>query len=246
MARPTKTGLDYFPLDVDLSDEVEAVESVHGNDGFTVIIKTWQALYKTDSGDLDCSGVLRRKTLAKRANISEELWNNIIGTCVEAGLFDREQWEKHKIITSSGVRKRIGKVMQEREDGRNRMKNRKKNNNTPNNKGKTPEELPKNTGSESETKVKVKDVIVYLNSALNSKYKSGTSKTSSAINARIAEGHTLEDFKTVIDRKSTQWIGTDMAKYLRPETLFGTKFEGYLNELASEEKKSNGTDYGYM
>jgi hypothetical protein len=49
------------------------------------------------------------------------------------------------------------------------------------------------------------------------------------VRARVRDGFTLEDFKAVIDAKVSQW-GDDekMAEYLRPETLFGTKFEGYL------------------
>lgn len=51
------------------------------------------------------------------------------------------------------------------------------------------------------------------------------------IQARINEGnYTLEDFKKVIDIKYSQWNNTEMKKYLRPVTLFGTKFEAYLNE----------------
>ena len=41
---------------------------------------------------------------------------------------------------------------------------------------------------------------------------------------------TVEDFKTVIDKKSLEWMGTEREKYLRPQTLFGTKFESYLNQ----------------
>ena len=41
---------------------------------------------------------------------------------------------------------------------------------------------------------------------------------------------TVEDFKKVIDSKSKEWLNTDFEKYLRPATLFGTKFENYLNE----------------
>ena len=115
MARPTKTGMDYFPLDVALSDEVEAVEAVHENDGFAVIIKTWQAMYKTEDGRLDCSSVLWRKTLAKKSNLTEEKWLEIIATCVEVGLFDRESWENDMMLVSSGVRKRIQKVAEERQ-----------------------------------------------------------------------------------------------------------------------------------
>ena len=147
MARPTKTGMDYFPLDCTLSDEVEAVEAVHGNDGFAVIIKVWQALYQTENGELDCSGVLRRKTLAKRANISEERWMEVIGTCVEAGLFLKDEWENDRILISTGVKKRMAKVMQEREAGRKRAEKRWSKSSSAKN---TPGNHRKKHGSESE------------------------------------------------------------------------------------------------
>lgn len=44
------------------------------------------------------------------------------------------------------------------------------------------------------------------------------------------EGFSVEDFKTVIDKKYNDWKGTEWEKYLRPETLFGAKFESYLNQ----------------
>lgn len=72
-------------------------------------------------------------------------------------------------------------------------------------------------------------IVSYLNEKAGTSYKATTAKTKSAINARLAEGFTVDDFRTVIDKKCAEWIGTDMEKYLRPETLFGTKFEGYLN-----------------
>ena len=75
-----------------------------------------------------------------------------------------------------------------------------------------------------------KEIIEYLNQRIGSNYKPNASKTKTAIHARVQEGYTLEDFKIVIDKKVNEWYGTDMAKYLRPETLFGTKFEGYLNQ----------------
>ena len=54
------------------------------------------------------------------------------------------------------------------------------------------------------------------------------------INARINEGYNITDFNAVIDNKVNDWANTDMEKFLRPETLFGTKFEGYLNESAKK------------
>ena len=42
----------------------------------------------------------------------------------------------------------------------------------------------------------------------------------------------------------SKWGGTDMAQYLRPETLFGNKFEGYLNiQVISTGKQANKTIY---
>jgi predicted phage replisome organizer/uncharacterized phage protein (TIGR02220 family) len=74
------------------------------------------------------------------------------------------------------------------------------------------------------------NIISFLNSTTGSKYKASTDKTRRLIAARLAEGVTIDDFKAVITKKAKEWQGTDMAQYLRPETLFGTKFEGYLNQ----------------
>ena len=77
-----------------------------------------------------------------------------------------------------------------------------------------------------------KEVLEYLNSVLGTQYKPTTQKHRVLIRARMREGFTVEDFKTVIDKKAKAWMHDErMQKYLRPETLFGTKFEGYLNEL---------------
>ncbi|MGE6516664.1 phage replisome organizer N-terminal domain-containing protein [Lysinibacillus sphaericus] len=76
-----------------------------------------------------------------------------------------------------------------------------------------------------------KEIIDYLNQKANKKYKHTSQKTQTLIKARFKEKFTLEDFKTVIDTKTAQWLADPkMSVYLRPETLFGTKFEGYLNE----------------
>jgi len=81
---------------------------------------------------------------------------------------------------------------------------------------------------------KNKDLIIliinYLNQKLKTKYRSSSNKTQSFINARLKEGFTVDDFEIVIDKKYDEWFGSDMAKYLRPETLFGSKFESYLNQ----------------
>lgn len=71
--------------------------------------------------------------------------------------------------------------------------------------------------------------VKYLNLRNGTKYRSSSKKTQACVRARVREGFTVADFKAVIDFKVDQW-GADekMSEYLRPETLFGPKFEGYL------------------
>lgn len=85
-------------------------------------------------------------------------------------------------------------------------------------------------------KTYIVEILDYLNLKINSNYRSTTQKTKMLIESRLKEGFVLEDFKTVIDKKVDEWLNTDMAKYLRPETLFGTKFESYLNQVSKKNK----------
>lgn len=82
----------------------------------------------------------------------------------------------------------------------------------------------------------VKNIISYLNTVCNTNYKHTTQKTRKCISARLNEGFTEQDFYVVIDKKSKEWMETDMEMYLRPDTLFGTKFEGYLNQRIIKSK----------
>lgn len=89
------------------------------------------------------------------------------------------------------------------------------------------------------------EVISHLNTALGFEgaqgFKATTKNTQSFIRARLKEGFTIEDFKTVIDKKSRQWLNNpEMRKFLRPATLFCAKhFESYLIEIETIEKSKN-------
>jgi len=76
------------------------------------------------------------------------------------------------------------------------------------------------------------DIVRHLNEVTGQHYKANSAKTIELINARLKEGFTVEDFKKVISKKHKNWKTTEFEKFLRPMTLFGTKFEGYLNEKA--------------
>lgn len=82
------------------------------------------------------------------------------------------------------------------------------------------------------------EIISHLNHKANTLYRPSAKLNQKYIDARLAEGYTVDNFITVIDKKSAEWIGTDMEKYLRPETLFGNKFEGYLNQIVKPHKQT--------
>ena len=84
-----------------------------------------------------------------------------------------------------------------------------------------------------------KTIINYLNEKAGTKYKYTTQKTQDIIKTRLNDGFSVEDFKVVIDNKVPGWLKDDkMSKYIRPETLFSNKFEGYLNEKHKPIQKS--------
>lgn len=90
---------------------------------------------------------------------------------------------------------------------------------------------------------KVRFPIAYLNQVTEKNFQF-VEKNTKLISSRLLEGYELEDFKTVVDIKFDEWKGTEMAKYIRPETLFGTKFDGYLNQVPVNQTNKNFVDDG--
>lgn len=91
--------------------------------------------------------------------------------------------------------------------------------------------------SENLDEISYQNIIEYLNFKADTNYKISSKKTRDLIRARISEGFTVEDFKKVIDNKCEEWLNNNKMKvYLRPETLFGDKFESYLNQNISNKK----------
>lgn len=80
------------------------------------------------------------------------------------------------------------------------------------------------------------EIVDHLNQRAGTHYKSTTANTRKLIKARLKEGFTVDEIKLVIDKKCAEWLNNpSMREYLRPETLFGNKFEGYLNANATPQ-----------
>jgi uncharacterized phage protein (TIGR02220 family) len=85
------------------------------------------------------------------------------------------------------------------------------------------------------------EILDFLNARTRSGYKPVASNLDK-IEARLKEGSSVEEMKQVIARKSSEWLGTTMEKYLRPETLFNaTKYNQYAGQLGKPLVR-HGTD----
>lgn len=99
------------------------------------------------------------------------------------------------------------------------------------------------SGEEKEI-IPYSQIVDYLNDKIGTAYRASSQKTKTLIHSRFAEGFTLDDFKAVIDTMSTEWShDPKMSVYLRPETLFGTKFESYLNRPKKTRKENRYAAY---
>lgn len=85
-------------------------------------------------------------------------------------------------------------------------------------------------------------ILAYLNRQAQTSYRATSKATQQLIKARFNEGFTEQDFYKVIDNKVATWLNNEFAKYLRPQTLFGTKFEGYLNERVKGNENVRGSN----
>lgn len=114
MSRPTKAGLDYFPLDVDMDDQVELLEAKHGISGFGVLIKLFQVIYKT--GYYARMDEDRLLLLSKRIDVDINSINAVINDCLRWKLFAKTLFDQFQILTSRGIQKRYIEASKRRKD----------------------------------------------------------------------------------------------------------------------------------
>lgn len=169
-----------------------------------------------------------RKIIASELHISESKVYRTLKLFESEQLIEQQTDRKCTLITIVNWDK-----YQESEQGTEQQVNNER----------TTSEQQVNTKQESKEREKVKkgkkdiysreriEIVNYLNELCGTSYRPDTKDTVKLINARLDEKFTVDDFKTVIYKKAKQWKDdAKMVKFLRPETLFGNKFEGYLNE----------------
>jgi len=122
VARPQKTGLDYFNLDTDFEsdDKIELVLALHGNEGMGIIIRLWARMYRTTDGELDLSDPDVLKTLCKRLAITQQKLDKLVATACKCGLFASRPWTETKRLVNDRVKRSMGTVERLRNDKRDK------------------------------------------------------------------------------------------------------------------------------
>ncbi|PAE17264.1 hypothetical protein CHH91_04460 [Virgibacillus sp. 7505] len=191
MARPRKEGMDYFPHDTDASsdEKLEALRSVHGNDGYAFYFILLERIYRTSQAALDVSKPVLFKALANKLMVSEQKLTDMLHDSFDLELLDREAFESKGWITSNGIRKRHEEV----ENMRNKWRKTKdtgvfQGENTADNSGDNAGKSPQSKGKESKANKK-------QSKEQESKVENATSYLSeNFFNASLKEKETLFSF----------------------------------------------------
>lgn len=116
MARPTKEGLDYFPLDTDIDqdDKIALIEADFGIEGFGIVIKLLMKIYS--NGYFYEWGEVEQKLFGRRINVDINLLTDVVNACINWGLFDRTVLREYQVLTSAGIQKRYFEATKRRKE----------------------------------------------------------------------------------------------------------------------------------
>ncbi len=112
MSRPQKEGLEYFPLDVTMDDNIDLLEFDHGLEGFAILIKLYQKIY--DNGYYLKVDKRILKLFSKRINVDINLVESVIMSAITYKIFSKTLFERYQVLTSKGIQKRYFKATERR------------------------------------------------------------------------------------------------------------------------------------
>lgn len=255
MARPTKQGIDYFPLDCQFDDKIEMLLIEKGAPGLAVLVTIWQMIYSNNgyyiANNHDLCLLIKRKI---DVDVNEVM--DCINVCLRRGIFHKTSFDTHQILTSKAIQKRYFDAAKKKKsviavteyllisvDSSNNVVSVGINDVSD---GGNATNVNVNVEVKVKEKVKVKvekimssalddarSVLDYLNQKTGKSFRPVESNLK-FVRARINEGHTEAVLKSIVDRKCVEWPeGGKMHQYLRPATLFNAeKCNQYAGELS--------------
>ena len=114
MSRPTKQGVDYFPLDVYLDDKFKFIQIKYKLEGFAILIKLFQKVYSYGYWYMWTEDETLIFADENKADL--ELVNNVIEEAIKRDIFDKDLFDKYNILTSKGIQKRYKEIVRRRKD----------------------------------------------------------------------------------------------------------------------------------
>ena len=113
MARPTKQGIDYFPIDVNFDDKIEIFIAEEGAEGIGILVTIWQLIYQNEGYFIKNNDAL--VMLIRRRIMSDvEIIRRVIQSLLARNVFSKAKEKKYKILTSKGIQKRFFEITKRR------------------------------------------------------------------------------------------------------------------------------------
>lgn len=232
-----KTVVKIFGIETAflLTNLAEAETMMSGKEGWfyqtsdTLESMTTLSRYKQDRciEDLEKAGILKKDVRGMPAKryfkLDYKVLSNKIANNLQTSVKNNYKLDCEKLTTNKELNKEL------------------------NNKEHTKEIVEQSSQSDKSDDIPYKEIVDYLNEKADRQFRHTTNKTKRLIKARVNEGFELEDFKKVIDVKVAEWKdNVKMNKYLKPDTLFSPKFEGYLNQPSVNKQKRSWGDWDFM
>lgn len=112
MARPLKSGIDYFPLDTTLDVKFDLIEAEFGLTGFAVVVKLFQKIYGEQG--YYCEWTEEVALLFSRKCGGGNVVSEIVSAAIKRGIFDKDMYDKYSILTSKGIQQRYFEAVNRR------------------------------------------------------------------------------------------------------------------------------------
>lgn len=118
MARPSKTGLDYFELDCHMEQKVKLIQAEFGLKGFAIVVKLYQKIYGGFGYycEWDDDSLLLFMSENGVSSCDEKnLISEVVSACIRRNIFSEDLFNKYGVLTSVGVQKRYLNAVSRRE-----------------------------------------------------------------------------------------------------------------------------------
>lgn len=110
-----KSGIDYFPLDVNMDEKVELIEAEFGLTGFAVLVKLLQRIYGGEGWYVEWTNEVAL-LFAKRVGAGGSVVSEIVEASIKRGIFDKTLYDKYQILTSAGIQRRYFEAVSRRKN----------------------------------------------------------------------------------------------------------------------------------